>query len=103
MRSHSGDLSVVSAHSAPMVTGDSSNCKHRSFENFNRSFENLTTAKMKIPTRSRSKSRNRKNVTTLPLLFSSAMSVSEENDEGHDTDNWETASGSGYRLRGLDP
>jgi len=103
MRSHSGDLSVVSAHSAPMVTGDSSNCKHRSFENYNRSFENLTTAKMKIPTRSRSKSRNRKNVTTLPLLFSSAMSVSEENDEGHDTDNWETASGSGYRLRGLDP
>jgi hypothetical protein len=103
MRSHSGDLSVASAHSAPMVTGDSTNYKHRSFENLNRSFENLTTAKMKIPTRSRSKSRNRKKVTTLPLLFSSAMSVSEENDEGHDTDNWETASGSGYRLRGLDP
>jgi len=103
MRSHSGDLSVVSAHSAPLVTGDSSSSKYRSFDNLNRSFENLTTAKMKITTRSRSKSRNRKKVTTLPLLFSSAMSVSEENDEGHDTDNWETASGSGYRLRGLDP
>ena len=103
MRSHSGDLSVISAQSAPMVTGDTSSSKHQSFDNLNRSFENLTTAKMKISTRSRSKSRNRKKVTTLPLLFSSAMSVSEETDEGHDTDNWETASGSGYRLRGLDP
>jgi hypothetical protein len=94
MRTHSSDLSVMSAHTAPLENRRS---QHRSSEN-------LTTAKMKIPTRSRSKSRNRKKVTTLPLLFSSAMSVSEENDEGHDSnDKWETASGSGYRLRGLDP
>ena len=95
MRTHSSDLSVMSAHSAPL--------ENRSLHRSHRSSENLTTAKMK-PTRSRSKSRNRKKVTTLPLLFSSAMSVSEENDEGHDSnDKWETASGSGYRLRGLDP
>ena len=88
MRKHSSDVSVGSAQSAPVA---------------HRSVHNLTTAKMKIRTRSRSRSRNRKgNITTLPLLFSSSMSVSEEN-EGHDTDNWETASGSGYRLRGIDP
>jgi len=81
------DLSVGSAQSAPLI---------------NRSTDNLTTAKMKIRQRSRSRSRNRKNVTTLPLLFSSSMSVSEEN-EGHNNDDWETASGSGYRLRGIDP
>ena len=88
MRKHSSDVSVGSAQSAPVA---------------HRSVHNLTTAKMKIRTRSRSRSRNRKgNITTLPLLFSSSMSVSEEN-EGHDNDNWETASGSGYRLRGIDP
>ena len=81
------DLSVGSAQSAPLI---------------NRSTDNLTTGKMKIRQRSRSRSRNRKNVTTLPLLFSSSMSVSEEN-EGQDNDDWETASGSGYRLRGIDP
>jgi len=87
----SDNVSVGSAQSAPM----SGSSRHRSVDN-------LTTAKMKVRTRSRSRSRNRKNVTTLPLLFSSSMSVSEEN-EGHDNDDWETASGSGYRLRGIDP
>jgi len=90
MRRDSGsDISVGSAHSAPMMNRSSG--------------QNLTTGKMNIRTRSRSRSRNRKNVTTLPLLFSSAMSVSEENDEGQNNDDWETASGSGYRLRGIDP
>ena len=84
---HSSDVTVNSTHSAPVA---------------HRSVHNLTNAKMKIRTRSRSRSRNRKNITTLPLLFSSSMSVSEEN-EGNDSDNWETASGSGYRLRGIDP
>jgi len=87
-RDSGGDLSVSSAHSAPMMN--------------NSSRHNLTSGKMNIRARSRSKSRNRKKVTTLPLLFSSSMSVSEEN-EGHDNDDWETASGSGYRLRGIDP
>lgn len=90
-RNDSDSISVSSAQSAPMLNGS----RHRSVGN-------LTTAKMKIRTRSRSRSRNRKNVTTLPLLFSSSMSVSEEN-EGHGNDDWETASGSGYRLRGIDP
>jgi hypothetical protein len=85
----SSDHSVSSARSLPMM-------------NRNRSMDNLTTGKMNIRTRSRSRSKNRKNVTTLPLLFSSSMSVSEEN-EGNDNDGWETASGSGYRLRGIDP
>jgi len=87
--SFSDSASVSSAHSAPMM-------------NRNQFMGNLTTGKMKIRTRSRSRSRNRKNVTTLPLLFSSSMSVSEET-EGQDNDDWETASGSGYRLRGIDP
>ncbi|KAL7470330.1 hypothetical protein ACHAXS_010562 [Conticribra weissflogii] len=87
--SFSDSASVSSAHSAPMM-------------NRNQFMGNLTTGRMKIPTRSRSRSRNRKNVTTLPLLFSSSMSVSEET-EGQDNDDWETASGSGYRLRGIDP
>merc|ERR1712194_599941 len=86
----SGDASVSSAHSAP-VAWNNDNQK-----------SNLTTGKMKMRTRSRSRSRNRKNVTTLPLLFSSSMSVSEDN-EGNDNENWETASGSGYQLRGIDP
>ena len=86
----SGDNhSVSSARSAPMLNGSYSRI-------------NLTTGKMKMRTRSRSRSRGRKTVTTLPLLFSSSMSVSEET-EGNDNDDWETASGSGYRLRGIDP
>jgi hypothetical protein len=85
----SSDHSIGSARSLPLIDR-------------NRAVNNLTTAKMNIRTRSRSRSRNRKNVTTLPLLFSSSMSVSEEN-EGNDNDGWETASGSGYRLRGIDP
>ena len=85
----SSDHSIGSARSLPMV-------------NRSRNSDNLTTGKMSIRSRSRSRSRNRKNVTTLPLLFSSSMSVSEEN-EGNDNDGWETASGSGYRLRGIDP
>lgn len=85
----SSDHSVGSARSLPMIDRS-------------RAVDNLTTGKMNIRTRSRSRSRNRKNVTTLPLLFSSSMSVSEEN-EGNDNDGWETASGSGYRLRGIDP
>lgn len=89
MRDSDGDsISVNSARSAPMMKN---------------SMQNLTTGKMKMRARSRSKSRNRKNVTTLPLLFSSSMSVSEENNEGLTNDDWETASGSGYRLRGIDP
>jgi hypothetical protein len=84
---YSGDISVSSTHSAPALDR-------------NRSNDNLTTAKMRI--KSRSRSRGRKNVTTLPLLFSSSMSVSEEA-EDDTSDEWETASGSGYRLRGIDP
>jgi hypothetical protein len=84
---YSGDVSVSSTHSAPIP-------------NRSRSADNLTTAKMKI--KSRSRSRGRKNVTTLPLLFSSSMSVSEEAEDANN-DEWETASGSGYRLRGIDP
>ena len=84
---YSGDVSVSSTHSAPVL--DRSRCT-----------DNLTTAKMRI--KSRSRSRGRKNVTTLPLLFSSSMSVSEEA-EDDTSDEWETASGSGYRLRGIDP
>eukprot|EP00804_Cyclotella_cryptica_P009638 CCRYP_011193-RB/>CCRYP_011193-RB protein AED:0.05 eAED:0.05 QI:315/1/1/1/0.5/0.2/5/3172/1307 len=83
------DHSVSSARSAPIM-------------NRSKAMDNLTTGKMNIRTRSRSRSKNRKNVTTLPLLFSSSMSVSEEN-EGNDNDGWDTASGSGYRLRGIDP
>lgn len=86
-RAMSSDISIGSTHSAPI--------------NINRK-SNLTTGKIKFRTRSRSRSRNRKKVTTLPLLFSSSMSVSEEN-EGNNNDDWETASGSGYRLRGIDP
>jgi hypothetical protein len=86
---YSGDGSVNSTHSAPILD------RHRSSDN-------LTTAKMKIRTKSRSRSRGRKNVTTLPLLFSSSMSVSEEAEDDNN-DEWETASGSGYRLRGIDP
>jgi hypothetical protein len=85
----SSDHSVSSARSAPIMDR-------------NKAMDNLTTGKLNIRTRSRSRSKNRKNVTTLPLLFSSSMSVSEEN-EGNDNDGWETASGSGYRLRGIDP
>lgn len=85
----SSDHSIGSARSLPMV-------------NRSQSSVNLTTGKISIRSRSRSRSRNRKNVTTLPLLFSSSMSVSEEN-EGNDNVGWETASGSGYRLRGIDP
>merc|ERR1711957_349446 len=85
----SGDVSVSSANSAPLVGNVSQKL-------------NLTTGKMRVRTRSRSRSRNRKNITTLPLLFSSSMSVTEEN-EGNNNDDWETASGSGYRLRGIDP
>ena len=85
----SSDHSVGSIRSLPVIDRS-------------RSVDNLTTGKMKIRSRSRSRSRNRKNVTTLPLLFSSSMSVSEENEIG-DNDGWETASGSGYRLRGIDP
>jgi len=84
------DGSVNSAHSAPMA------------RNGNNQRSNLTTGKMKIRTRSRSRSRHRKNITTFPSLLSSSMSVSELN-EGNDNENWETASGSGYRLRGIDP
>lgn len=86
----SDDHSVSSIRSAPMVG--------RTLDD---SSQNLTQGKMKAR-RSRSRSRNRKNVTTLPLLFSSSMSVSEET-EGNFDDGWETASGSGYRLRGIDP
>lgn len=95
IRSHSDAGSVGSAHSAPMMNG-----AHHTRA---RSMDNLTTGKMNIRTRSRSRSRGRKKITTLPLLFSSSMSVSEEHDEGHESDDWETASGSGYRLRGIDP
>ncbi|KAK1734398.1 hypothetical protein QTG54_014905 [Skeletonema marinoi] len=87
---YSGDVSVSSthsAHSAPVLDRS-------------RSTDNLTTAKMRI--KSRSRSRGRKNVTTLPLLFSSSMSVSEEAEDDNSAE-WETASGSGYRLRGIDP
>lgn len=89
LRLDPSDHSVSSARSMPLIDRS-------------RAVDNLTTGKMNIRTRSRSRSRNRKNVTTLPLLFSSSMSVSEEN-EGNDNDGWETASGSGYRLRGIDP
>lgn len=85
----SSDQSVISARSLPLIDR-------------RRAVDNLTTGKMNIRSRSRSRSRNRKAVTTLPLLLSSSMSVSEEN-EGNDNDGWETASGSGYRLRGIDP
>jgi hypothetical protein len=84
---YSGDVSVSSTHSAPVLDRS-------------RSTDNLTTAKMRI--KSRSRSRGRKNVTTLPLLFSSSMSVSEEAEDDNSAE-WETASGSGYRLRGIDP
>ena len=85
----SSDHSVGSARSLPMIDRS-------------RTVDYLTTGKINIRTRSRSRSRNRKNVTTLPTLFSSSMSVTEEN-EGNDNDGWETVSGSGYRLRGIDP
>ncbi|KAL3756248.1 hypothetical protein ACHAWU_007199 [Discostella pseudostelligera] len=67
--------------------------------------DNLTTARMKIPSRSRSRSKSRQRSlnTSFPNLLSSDMSVSEENVDGQVNDVWETASGSGYRLRGIDP
>lgn len=94
------DVSISSARSAPLLINDT-----RSGRLPQRSSQNLTTARMKIPSRSRSRSKSRQRSlnTSFPNLLSSDMSVSEENVDGQVNDVWETASGSGYRLRGIDP
>ena len=94
------DVSISSARSAPLLINDT-----RSGRLLHRSTQNLTTARMKIPSRSRSRSKSRQRSlnTSFPNLLSSDMSVSEENVDGQVNDVWETASGSGYRLRGIDP
>lgn len=98
MRQDSG-ISISSIQSAPHSINDMRG------GSLHRSTQNLTTAKMKIPSRSRSRSRSRQRSlsTSFPNLLSSDMSVSEENVDGQMSDVWETASGSGYRLRGIDP
>ncbi len=98
MRQNS-DISISSIQSAPHSINDMRG------GSLHRSTQNLTTAKMKIPSRSRSRSRSRQRSlsTSFPNLLSSDMSVSEENVDGQISDVWETASGSGYRLRGIDP
>ena len=103
-RSNIGSSNSVAGGNFGVGSSDNSvgSIKSLSAIDRSRSVDNLTTGRMNIRSRSRSRSRNRKNVTTLPLLFSSSMSVSEENEVG-DNDGWETASGSGYRLRGIDP
>lgn len=96
-----GDASIISAQSAPNMMNNDLRSR-----GLNRSMDNLTTAKMKIPSRSRSRSRSRHRrslSTSFPTLLSSDMSVREENVDGQVHDVWETASGSGYRLRGIDP
>ena len=93
------DVSISSVRSAPNMINDMPVGRQH------RSMQNLTTARMKIPSRSRSRSRSRQRSlsTSFPNLLSSDMSVSEENVDGQMNDVWETASGSGYRLRGIDP
>ena len=97
---HDSDTSISSIRSAPHLINNGLTDKK-----LHRSIQNLTTAKMKIHSRSRSRSRSRQSSlsTSFPNLLSSDMSVSEENVDGQISDVWETASGSGYRLRGIDP